>query len=424
MRCRLGTRAACLALWLGACQQVERAPSSAQTQAQAQVQPGAEAPAPASEPASEPAAIERGRVALGAYECNRCHRIADVDAAPLDMDCAGCHEAIVTGTYDAPPDQLAHWRGNLHSLLDVPTLSSTDRFRRSWVATFLASTHEIRPHMHASMPRLSLSPQDAEAIAAFLVPTAEARAPMLGDLERGRGVIEAKGCATCHRFEGVPALAAPPPPIELDAHTFSRGARLAPDLRHTRERLRPAALVQWLRDPSSVKADAAMPAIPMTEQEIADAAAYLLHAPLDVPQRGEIPQRLPVLERPVTHAEVDAEVFSKICRHCHASPEIVGGGGPGFAGGFGLPARKLDLSSYDGLLLGSVGDDGRRRSLFKPPDALRDGTPRLVAHLWARHAEVAGRPVEGIRGMPLGLPPLSLEQIQLVETWIAQGRPR
>ena len=26
-------------------------------------------------------------------------------------------------------------------------------------------------------------------------------------------------------------------------------------------------------------------------------------------------------------------------------------------------------------------------------------------------------------GMPLGLPPLSAEQIQLVETWIAQGTP-
>jgi hypothetical protein len=29
-----------------------------------------------------------------------------------------------------------------------------------------------------------------------------------------------------------------------------------------------------------------------------------------------------------------------------------------------------------------------------------------------------------VRGMPLGLPPLSSEDIQLVETWIAQGHPR
>jgi hypothetical protein len=65
--------------------------------------------------------------------------------------------------------------------------------------------------------------------------------------------------------------------------------------------------------------------------------------------------------------------------------------------------------------------DGRR-SVFAP---VQDGTPRLVAHLWARHTEEAGRPVPGIRGMPLGLPALPPEDIQLVvESWIAQGRPR
>jgi hypothetical protein len=50
--------------------------------------------------------------------------------------------------------------------------------------------------------------------------------------------------------------------------------------------------------------------------------------------------------------------------------------------------------------------------------------PRIVAHLWARHAEVAGTPVEGVTGMPLGLPPLPPEDIQLIETWIARGRPQ
>ena len=373
------------------------------------------------EPAADPTRISQGRALLERYECNRCHRIDGVAPVALELDCAGCHAQIMEGRFEAPPDQLAHWQEHVHALLDVPTLSSTDRFARSWVAAFLQEAHTIRPNLGASMPRLDLSAEDAAAIADFLVPSEEAGVPSFGDPDRGRTVLETKGCAACHRFDGVPSLAAPPPPIELDAATFSRGARLAPDLRHTRDRLRPAALVQWLRDPTSVKPDAAMPRIPLTEEEIADAAAYLLQAPLDLSPPAAPPQRLPVLDRPVTHAEVDAEVFAKICRHCHASPDFIGGGGPGYAGGFGLPERKLDLSSYDGMLQGSVGDDGRRRSLFKP---LEDGTPRLVAHLWARHAELAGAPIDGIRGMPLGLPPLSLEQIQLVETWIAQGRPR
>jgi hypothetical protein len=49
-----------------------------------------------------------------------------------------------------------------------------------------------------------------------------------------------------------------------------------------------------------------------------------------------------------------------------------------------------------------------------------DGLPWLVSVLMARHAEVRGHQVEGVRGMPLGLPPMSLEDIQLVESWIAQ----
>jgi hypothetical protein len=42
----------------------------------------------------------------------------------------------------------------------------------------------------------------------------------------------------------------------------------------------------------------------------------------------------------------------------------------------------------------------------------------------ARYGEEAGTPNPNVRGMPLGLPPLPLEDIQLVETWIAQGRPQ
>ncbi len=51
-----------------------------------------------------------------------------------------------------------------------------------------------------------------------------------------------------------------------------------------------------------------------------------------------------------------------------------------------------------------------------------DGTPRIVAHLLARHAEIAGTPAGGVRGMPLGFPAVAPEDIQLLETWIAQGR--
>lgn len=373
------------------------------------------------EPAADPQARVHGQELIGRHECNRCHRIAELEPPTLELDCVGCHREILAGRFEAPADELAGWQSRIHSLVDVPSLAPGDRFRRAWIASFLADTHDLRPNLEPSMPRLALPRADVEAIAAFLVPEAEAAPPPAGDVTRGRAVIDAKGCGTCHRFDGVPALSAAALPITLTPEALALGQRMAPDLRHVRARMRPAAVAAWLADPAASKPDSAMPRIPMTEAEIADVVAYLLDAPLAPPApAAAVPERLPVLDRPVGFAEVHARIFKKTCRHCHSDPEqVIGDGGPGYHGGLGFPKRALDLNSYEGVLSGSLDDDGKRRSVL---GKLPDGTPRIVAHLMARHAEVAGRPVPGIRGMPLALPPVPLEDIQLLETWIAQGR--
>ena len=54
----------------------------------------------------------------------------------------------------------------------------------------------------------------------------------------------------------------------------------------------------------------------------------------------------------------------------------------------------------------------------------KDGVPRLVRALMARSDEENGAPTAAVRGMPLGYEPLSAEDIQLVDSWIAQGRLR
>ncbi|HWB76339.1 MAG TPA: cytochrome c [Nannocystaceae bacterium] len=342
-------------------------------------------------------------------------------ATTAELDCVGCHVQIVAGTFPVEADELARYQKNVHSLVEVPKLVPGDRFRRSWIAAFLGDTHDLRPNLAASMPRLALSSDDAAAIAAFLSPAAESVAPALGDAVRGRAVIEAKSCGTCHRM-GAEALPAPGLTVQIDAAALARAQHLAPDLAHTRDRMRSAALLKWLADPAAVKPGTEMPKIPMSEQEIADVAAWVMTAEITAPEPIAMPERLPVLTRTVTYEEVDARIFHAVCRHCHSDPEqVIGDGGPGYAGGFGFPKRGLDLNSYEGLMSGSLDDAAQRRSLFA---ALPDGTPRIVAHLWARHAEVAGKPVDGVRGMPLALPPLPAEDIQLLETWIAQGRKR
>ena len=157
-------------------------------------------------------------------------------------------------------------------------------------------------------------------------------------------------------------------------------------------------------------------------KEAKDAAAYLLGAKLEPPLRKPIPQRLPVLERKVTSEDVDREVLQKTCRHCHTNPDIArGDGGPGMTGGFGFMPRKLDFSTYESTNGGLLDLKGERMSVFSKT---KDGTPLLVAALLARQKEEAGQIDPEARGMPLGLPALTALQVQIVESWVAQGRPQ
>jgi hypothetical protein len=175
-----------------------------------------------------------------------------------------------------------------------------------------------------------------------------------------------------------------------------------------------STIAAWIADPRG-----AMPRVGVSAADARALASYIVATPLaELPPRAAT-QRLPVLTRPVTFDEVEARVFRNVCWHCHAVPDFAhGDGGPGNSGGFGFAPRGLDVTSYAAISAGSLDDAGEPRSVFAP---LPDGIPRLVAHLLARHTEEAGG---SVRGMPLGLPALPLEEIQLVDSWIAQGRPR
>lgn len=377
-------------------------------------------------PASARAAPEGGAALMRRFECHRCHDGTGLAAVPRDRHCVRCHQEIQAGTYPAPPADLRRWQGHLRNLLLVPSLTGVGgRLRRDWLAGFLLRPHDLRPGLPATMPRLPLSAAEAEAIAAHLVP-AESAAPAPGPAraDAGRRWLDTLGCGTCHRFTGAPPLRPSAIPVPLSPPALAAAMALAPDLRHARARFQPGALVAWLKDPRAQKPDTAMPAIPLHAAQAEEIAAYLLHAPLSPPAPAPVPARLPLLSRRVGFDEVNERVFHRTCRHCHAAPDYAqGDGGPGNTGGLGFRGRGLSLASYEDIAAGSKDDAGRRRSIFAPISG-GDGTPRLLAHLLARQIEVAGGEIPGVRGMPLGLPPLSMEDIQLVASWIAQGRPR
>lgn len=372
---------------------------------------------------------QRGQSLVERFECNRCHEGGGLEQPAPDKACVGCHAAIESGAFEAPKDVLERWQLNIVDLTAVPSLAAIgDRLRRGWVRDFLLHPHDLRPGLRATMPRLALSADEADAIATWLVPTDDAPpedARWLAWPSRGRHIVETRGCMSCHTFSGVPPLAASPIPVPLGPDALAHGVMLAPDLRHVRERMKRQALVAWLRDPAAQKPGTAMPSLGLTRMEAEDVAAFLLEAPLAPLAPEAIPPRLPVLERRVPYAEVSARVFNHICWHCHSEPDLaLGDGGPGNTGGFGFSGRGLNLRDYASIMAGSLDDAGQRKSIFRKVEGgPLDGVPRLLAHLLARRIEEAGGVVPGVRGMPLGLPSMTPEEIQLVESWIAQGRP-
>lgn len=365
---------------------------------------------------------ERGRGLMAAFQCNRCHAGTGLGAPKLDQDCVGCHEQIATDEFKANPSKLARWKLHVLPYRDVPSLTELGRLRPAWVRDYLLHPHDLRPNLAQTMPRLGLSPEQAIDIATYLTRSAAAApAPVVVSakpehLARGKQLLTERGCSSCHRVSGA-GLPVPPknePPL--------RTLGLAPDLRFARERAEPAAIARWLLDPAKVKPDAAMPNMALTAEEVRDLTAFLSFGELEPEAPPQVFERLPLLARRVSFDEVNERVFAVTCRHCHTNPDLAAGdGGPGNTGGFGFPARRIDFSSYQGVLSGGVDGAGQRVSLFLPS---RDGLPRLVAALVARVREERGEEPSDVRGMPLGLPALSAEQIQLVESWVAQGRPR
>lgn len=391
--------------------------------------PRAPPPAPAHELREADDAVRGGDAMRGAalavrFECVRCHAHAGLSPATRDDDCAGCHAQVARGVLDVGADTatLAEWRRRVHSYLNVPSLTHVGaRLRRSAIAQVLREPHDVRPHLAETMPRLPISAADGADLATWLAPESEARMPAPPrdeiTLARGRQLFEELGCGLCHTRAGE-RLGARALRVAMHADALARAYALAPDLAEVGTRVRRDRLVQWILDPRSIDPDATMPALPRSREEAEAIAAWLLSAPIVARAPDAIPARLPLLARRVTFAEVQERVFRRSCWHCHSEPDFnEGDGGPGNTGGFGFAGRGLSLASASAVRSGARDDDGVRRSVLSSPSG---GTPRLVEALLARQREEAGD-VRALRGMPLGLPAVSAEDVQLVESWIAGG---
>jgi cytochrome c1 len=88
-----------------------------------------------------------------------------------------------------------------------------------------------------------------------------------GNPARGRAVIRAYGCGTCHTIPGVPGAAATvgPPLAGVGGRTYLAGV-----LQNT-----PPNMMRWILTPQDVDSLTAMPNLGLSEDDARDVAAYL-----------------------------------------------------------------------------------------------------------------------------------------------------
>lgn len=88
-----------------------------------------------------------------------------------------------------------------------------------------------------------------------------------GDAAKGRELVAAVGCGTCHAIPGVPgANGIVGPPL----NTFAKRTYIAGMIPNE-----PTVLVAWVRDAPSLSQRTAMPQLPISYQEAVHIAAYL-----------------------------------------------------------------------------------------------------------------------------------------------------
>lgn len=351
--------------------------------------------------------------AFEAGDCARCHDLPS--RTPLDRteSCVGCHRWIIRVSQHPEARAAAmqvfpkweRYEKNTRSYLTMPDLSAAMvRLEPAWLRGWLADPHDVRPSLPETMPRFALDEGQLDALqslfASYTAAVPASPTPSADRAARGEALFTERGCVACHAFGGRHVLAVLP---------------TAPDLQHTRARMSPDMVAAWIRDPQALAPAAQMPALALPEEDLLALRDYVLLADPQAPGAPPLGPAPQPLERPVSWAEVEERVFGRICVHCHMDPaQNEGRAGPGNDGGFGFAATGIELQTVEGV--SAVADRIGPSLLRRRDEAHRDvvGVGRSPASLTRPE-----RP-----GMPLGLPPLSDEDIALVLGWIAQGMPR
>ena len=207
------------------------------------------------------------------------------------LHCAACHD----GGALVPKDG----NGMMETMMTAPDLAEAGaRFRPEWIAAWVENPRAIRPD--ATMPALHATKEQAADIAAFL---ATLGTPAKVKVEKaseetaaaGGGLFANLGCIACHTtpdFSG------------KDEHART-------PLAHVAAKYQPAALGEFLKNPTAHSAWTRMPNFRLSDDEAAKLSAYLFaNAKAEYPAvKGDA-------------AKGKALATGLGCANCHAIPGI------------------------------------------------------------------------------------------------------
>jgi cytochrome c551/c552 len=338
--------------------------------------------------------LAAGEELVKQHNCNYCHRTdPPADHAPDRANCQQFHQLHNRPENLAPP--LKH---------------VAERRTEEWIRRYLRYPYPIRTSSHDRMPDLLLSDFEVEVLTGYLLVLAQDRmaelpetaparekSPDAARLARGKALWDKYACGTCHSL-GEHKVA---PQYGPNGVPLVPAVVFSPPLDRVWTRARLEWIAAAIRDPDKWLPWAGMTVEGITDADANELAWYVMNA-------VRTPDPAP------THNDVMG-VLAGACNACHygpqenASPATNPEGGAGWLATWSQNARKLDLTTYEGLRRGALDDLGRPRPAVVP---YAENSP-LIAH------------IEGWKQprMPFGANPLGDEQIDIIRRWIMAGAP-
>lgn len=259
-----------------------------------------------------------------------------------ELGCVGCHASPVGLVFDGK-------RG--------PHFGDVGRrIEPEYVRRFLTDPHATKPG--TTMPGLlhDMSPSEIDAVVEPLTSylgslrAADSLPPVTsGNVARGRELYHTIGCVACHAPS--PTYEKPTELVDITGAVVQRpeiAMRSVPLVRLA-SKYQPGALARFLLDPLAVRPAGRMPRVPLSGEEAADIAAWLLADPRTGGSRS--PERASPETLPAT-VEHGRGLFGKLgCRACHDT----GNDDSIEISRHGKPLVDLDVGSARGCLAESPG---------------------------------------------------------------------